>query len=238
MKKYNVIFWLIFIGLLFYIDPIYAGPGGTIVKGLFKTWWGKALMVVLFIVLFPFIAYQWVIETLKVKKTKKQLRKIGLENNDFTWLNLEKNFSNIITRVYSAWSKGDMSEVKNYVNHWYWQNQQAIHLDKWEANNLKNICNLQSISKIKPIYLELTNNKDFEGSKIVISISAYIKDYLINKDTKKVVEGKKGYQDENHIWVMEFVEGKWLLDDIKSEGYSMQFLKLDNVLPEGFVPVK
>lgn len=235
MKKYHIIFCIFFLGLLFYIDPIYAGPGGTIAKGLFKTWWGKILMLILFILLFPIIAYNWIIETLKVKKTKKQLLQIATKNKDFTWLNLEKNFSNIITRVYTAWSKSDMSEVKSYVNHWYWQNQQTVHLNKWESNNLKNICNLQSISKITPLYLELTDNENFEGSKIVISISGYIEDYLIEKDTKKIVEGKKGYQDENHIWVMEYIEGKWLLDDIKNEGYSMQFLKLENVLPEELV---
>jgi len=234
MKKYNIIVSVLFIALLFYIDPVYAGPGGVIAKGLAKTWWGKLLLVLLFILLFPFIAYNWVIETLKVKKTKKQLLKISVTNNDFTWLNLEKNFSNIITRVYAAWGKGDMSEVKNYVNHWYWQNQQSVHLNKWDSENLKNICNLKKVTKVKPIYVELTNNENFEGSKIVIHITANIEDYLIKKDTKKIVEGKKGFQEETHVWVMEYTENKWLLDSIKNEDHVMEFLKLDNVIPEKY----
>lgn len=36
--------WLFFITviiILFTIDPVYAGPGGTVAKAFFKTWWGK-----------------------------------------------------------------------------------------------------------------------------------------------------------------------------------------------------
>ena len=238
MKKYNLLFCVIFLVLLFYADPVFAGPGGAIAKSFFKTWWGKALGILLFILLFPLIAYGWIVETLKVKRTKKQLRQVGLKNKDVNWLHLEKNFSNIITRVYLAWGKGDMSEVKSFVNHWYWQNQQLVHLNRWESENLKNICSLQSISKIKPIYVELSDDINFEGSKIVISITGYIEDYLIEKATNRVVEGKKGYQDEEHIWVMEYVNGKWLLDDIKNEEYSMEFIKLENVFPERFVSTR
>jgi len=238
MKNLKFIVVLVFIGFLFFIDPIYAGPGGAIAKGLFKTWWGKILMLIVFIILFPFIVYIKTIEFFKVKKTKKQLVQVGLKNKDFSWLNLEKNFSNIITRVYSAWGNEDMSEVKEYVNHWYWQNQQSVHLDKWKSNNLKNICNLKKLKKIRPLYLELTNNNAYEGSKVVISISGTIEDYLINKDTQKVIEGKRGFQDECHIWVMEYTEGKWLLDDIKDDSHSLAFAKMKNLIPENIVIAK
>ncbi|WP_299315118.1 hypothetical protein [uncultured Aquimarina sp.] len=238
MKKSRFIVLLVFIGLLFFIDPIYAGPGGVIAKGLFKTWWGKILMLLLFIILLPFIIYIKSVEFFKVKKTKKQLVEIGLKNKNFSWLNLEKNFSNIVTRVYAAWGDEDMSEVKEYVNHWYWQNQQLVHLDKWKSNNLKNICNLQKINKIRPLYIELTNNSNYEGSKVVISISATIEDYLINKDTQKVIEGKRGFQDESHIWVMEYTEGRWLLDDIRNGDLSLAFAKMENLIPENVLIVK
>jgi len=238
MKNSKFIVLLVFIGLLFFIDPIYAGPGGAIAKGLFKTWWGKILMLLLVVILLPFIIYIKSVEFFKVKKTKKQLGQIGLKNKDFSWLNLEKNFSNIITRVYDAWSNENMSEVKEYVNHWYWQNQQSVHLDKWKSNNLKNICNLQEINKIRPLYLELTNNNNYEGSKIVISISGSIEDYLIDKETGKIIKGGIGFQNESHIWVMEYVEGKWLLDDIKNDDLSLAFAKMQNVIPENVLIAK
>ncbi len=238
MKNLRVVFFLVFVCVLFFVDPIYAGPGGAIAKGLFKTWWGKILMLSVVVILLPFIIYIKSVEFLKVKKTKKQLFQIGLDNKDFSWLNLEKNFTNIVTRVYLAWSNEDMSEVRSYVNHWYWQNQQSAHLDRWKANNLKNICNLQKIKKIRPLYLELTRNSNYDGSKIVISISASIEDYLINKETQKVIEGKKGFQDENHIWVMEYSEGTWLLDDIKDSSYSLAFAKQENLIPENILIAK
>ena len=107
------------------------------------------------------------------------------------WLNLEKNVSNVFSRVYLAWNKEDMKEVSSYVNHWYWQNQQLIHLDRWKSENLKNVCKLESISNIKPLYLEISDEENFEGSKIAFSITGSIEDYLINRDTHKVVQGKK-----------------------------------------------
>lgn len=232
MKKNKYLWVFLVIGLLFIIDPVYAGPGGAIAKGIFKTWWGKILGLILFILLFPIIAYTYIVEFLKVRKTKKQLLEASFKNNDFSWLNLENHFSNIITRVYDAWEKSDMSQVKNFVNNWYWQNQQLIHLNRWEEKNLKNICSLQSISSIKPLYIELSGKENYEGSKIVIKITGYIEDYLIEKESKRVIEGKKGFQDETHIWVMEYIDGKWLLDNIKNESYSLSYLKLNNIVPE------
>ncbi|MHA7059689.1 Tim44 domain-containing protein [Aquimarina sp. M1] len=233
MKKSHVILLLVLIGFMcFIIDPVYAGPGGMIAKGLFKTWWGKVLMLVLVLVLLPIIIYIKSVEYLKERKTKKQLTQISLKNRDFSWVHLEKIFSNIITRVYTAWANENMAEVKEYVNHWYWQNQQAIHLDQWKSNNLKNICNLQKINNIRPLYVELTNTNDYEGSKVAISFSGDIEDYLINKETQKVVKGKRGYQSETHIWIMEYSQGKWLLDDIRDGSLSLAFAKMENVIPK------
>ena len=215
-----------------FFEPSFAGPGGAVAKAFFKTRWGKVILGILFVIFFPFIAYNAIVEFKEVKRNKKILKEISLKNRDFSWLNLEKNFSNIITRVYDAWGKGDMSLVQNYVNSWYWQNQQLVHLDKWEDENLKNICKLKNVSKIKPLYLELSEEENFEGSKIVIMFSGDIEDYLIDRDSKKVVEGKKGFNNESHIWTMELTEGKWLLDNIHDDSCSLYFLKMENVIPD------
>lgn len=228
----KILLTVLIIGFLFYIDPLYAGPGGSIAKGLFKTWWGKLILLALFIIFFPLIVYTYTVEFFAIRKTKKQLNQIGLKNRDFSWLNLEKNVYNIFTRVYEAWDKGNMQEVSNYVNHWYWQNQQQVHLDRWERENLKNICKLDKIKSIKPLYAEITDETNFEGSKIAFTISANIKDYLVDKDSLKVIEGKAVYGDEEHIWIMQYTEGKWLLDDIREGNFSLAFAKLKNVVPE------
>ena len=232
MKKHQLTIFLTIVFILFlFIDPVYAGPGGTVAKALFKTWWGKALLTLLTIIFLPLIFYIRTIEFITVRKAKKQLAKLSLINKDFSWLNIEKNVSNVFTRVYLAWSNENMKEVSEYVNHWYWQNQQLVHLDKWKKENLYNVCKLESISSIKPLYIEISNNKTFEGSKIAFSITANIEDYLINRDTKKVVQGKKGFDDETKIWIMEYTDGTWLLDDIRNDEFSLSFAKMENVVP-------
>lgn len=232
MKQHKLTIFLTIVFILFlFIDPVYAGPGGTVVKAIFKTWWGKVLISALCIILFPLFFYIRTVEFLAVRKAKKQLAKLGMVNKDFAWLNVEKNVSNVFQRVYLAWGNENMKEVSEYVNHWYWQNQQLIHLDRWKKENLLNICKLESISNIKPLYLEITSDDKFEGSKIAFSITANIKDYLINRDSKKVVQGKNTYDDETKIWIMEYTEGKWLLDDIRNDEFSLSFAKMENVIP-------
>ena len=231
-QQKQLLITVLVIALLFYVDPVFAGPGGTIAKSLFKTWWGKLLLFALIIIFLPLIIYAQVIEFFAVKKCKKQLTQIGLKNKDFSWLNLEKNVSNILTRVYLAWNNENMKEVQQYVNHWYWQNQKTVHLDKWKSQNLKNVCNLESIYKIKPLYIEISSEDNYEGSKIAFSIDANVEDYLVNRDTRKVVEGKKGFEHDEKIWILEYSEGKWLLDDIRDGKLSLAFAKLENVIPE------
>ena len=232
MKQHKLTLFITLIVVLFlFIDPVYAGPGGTVAKALFKTWWGKALLGLLTIILLPLIFYIQVIEFIAVRKAKKQLAKLSLINKDFSWLNIEKNVSNVFSRVYLAWGNENMNEVSSYVNHWYWQNQQLVHLDRWKNENLKNVCKLQSISRIKPLYLEISEEKNLEGSKIAFSITGNIEDYLINRDNKRVVEGKKGFNDETKIWIMEYTNGSWLLDDIRNDEFSLSFAKMENVVP-------
>ncbi|MCK8479714.1 hypothetical protein [Psychroserpens algicola] len=231
-KQKQLLFTIILIVILFYADPVYAGPGGTVAKAFFKTWWGKTILALLTIIFLPLIIYMKTVEFFAVRKAKKELFKIGMINKDFSWLNLEKNVNNVFTRVYQAWNKEDMKEVSEYVNHWYWQNQQSVHLDQWKSENLKNVCRLESIKKIKPLYLEISDDENFEGSKIAFSITANVEDYLIDRDTKRPVKGKRGFNDEEKIWIMEYTEGKWLLDDIRDGDLSLQFAKLKNIIPE------
>lgn len=228
----KILLTILIIGFLFYIDPVYAGPGGTVAKGLFKTWWGKLILTTIFIIFFPLIVYTYTVEFFAVRKTKKQLNKIGLKNKDFSWLNLEKNVHNVFTRVHLAWDNEDMKEVSEYVNHWYWQNQQLVHLDRWKKENLKNVTKLESIKKIKPLYAEISNSENFEGSKIAFSITANIEDYLIDRETRRVIQGKRGFEHEEKVWIMEYSNGKWLLDDIRDGKFSLAFAKLKNVVPE------
>ncbi|MEO5776670.1 MAG: hypothetical protein ABIQ27_07175 [Flavobacterium sp.] len=217
--------------ILFTIDPIYAGPGGTVAKVFFRTWWGKIILIVLTIILLPLIIYIKLIEYRKAVKIKKILAQLSVQHKELGWLHLHKEFSNIIRRVYNAWTNEDLSEVKNYMNHWYWQNQQMVFLDQWKRENVKNVSNLKEITKIKPIYLELTDEPNFEGSRIAIIINLVAEDYLMDRDTKAIVKGKSGYDDLEFVWFLEYTEGKWLLDDIQEGSLSLGIAKTPNVVP-------
>lgn len=231
-KKHLILFTLLIVAVIFMVEPAYAGPGGYIAKGIFKTWWGKLLMIALAIILLPLILYIKFREYFAVKKNKQILLKLSRINPDFAWSKLEKNARNVFSRVYLAWSNENMDEVSNYVSNWYWQNQQLVVLDEWKRNNLQNICKLQEIGKIKPLHLEITDNDHLEGSIIVFSITANIEDYLVNRETGQLVSGRKGYQDEERIWFLLYTEGNWILDDIRDGSFSLSFAKLQNVIPE------
>ncbi len=232
-KHFEIITIILVVIFLFSVDPVYAGPGGTVVKALFKTWWGKLLMILLAIILLPLIIYSRIIEFIKVRQTKKELLKIGLNNNEFSWLNMEKNISNIFTRTYLAWSNEDMSEVKNYVNHWYWQNQQLAHLEKWKKQGLKNICDVKKITHIKPLlFVHRNHGQEHEDSMVIISIEAKMKDYLQNVNSGKVVEGSKRYKEVETVWSLTMENGQWKVSDIEAGSMSLAYAKLVKDLPD------
>lgn len=232
MKRNHIVLILLVVIVIFvFVDPVYAGPGGAIAKGLFKTWYGKLLLLILGIILLPVIIYVRTREYFAVRKNKKQLAQLATINRTFNWLDLEKNTRNIIQRVYEAWSKEDMERVSEYVSPWYWRNQQLVFLDQWKENNQQNICKLARIENIKPLYLEISSEENLEGSKIAFSITVEVEDYLVDRTTQQVVEGRKGFGSEEKVWILEYTEGNWLLDDIREGSLSLAFAKLPNVIP-------
>ncbi|WP_282178898.1 hypothetical protein [Maribacter stanieri] len=237
-KSHFIILVLVITLVLFDIDPMFAGPGGTVVKAIFKTWWGKVLMSIIGIILLPLIIYVYFREFLAIKKCKKELLILGKKNRDFSWLNLDKNVRNIFSRVYIAWNNQDLKEASSYISHWYWQNQQLVHLDEWKKENLINVCKVDGIKSVKPLYLEITDDANLEGSRIAFLITANIMDYLKNKDTNKIVQGSSKFDDEEKIWVMEYTDGKWVLYDIQDGQLSLAFAKTKNVIPTNLVPVQ
>lgn len=230
--------WLVVLTLIiicFTIDPVYAGPGGTVAKAFFRTWWGKLILILLTVIFLPLIIYMRLIEYRKAREIKKILSQLSKEHKAFHWLQLQKEFHNIIRRVYQAWQEEDLSQVKQYVNHWYWQNQQEVYLDRWKKENLQNISRLKDITKVRPLYLEISEEPNFENSRIAIVITVVAEDYLIDRETQKVVEGKKGYDELDYVWFLEYSEGQWLLDDIQEGSMALEIAKMPNEVPEYLV---
>lgn len=233
-RQHLIIFALLICFVILVVDPVYAGPGGAIAKAITKTFWGKVLMILALIIFAPLIIYVSLREFIGVKITRNALKKIARVDRRFNWLDLEKDIRNVYSRVHIAWDKEDMSAVQEYVSSWYWQNQQLVFLDEWKSRNLHNVCHLKSIGRIKPLYLELTDYEGFEGTRIAFSIFGEIEDYLIDNQTRQIVEGSRGYQEVEKVWIFELTDGKWLLDDIRDGSLSMAFAKMKNSLPENF----
>lgn len=235
-KSHYILLILVITLVLFDIDPMYAGPGGTVVKAIFKTWWGKVLLSIVGIIFFPLTIYVYFREYFAVKNCKKELLELGKRNKDFSWLNLDKNVRNIFNRVYIAWNNQDLKEASSYISHWYWQNQQLVHLDEWKKENLRNVCKVDGIKSVKPLYLEISEDEGLEGSRIAFLITANIMDYLKDIDTHKIVQGSSKFDEEEKIWVMEYTNGQWVLDDIQDGQLSLAFAKTKNRIPANIAP--
>jgi len=231
-RQHFLIFALLVVMVLLVVDPVYAGPGGAIAKAITKTFWGKLLMLILVIIFAPLIIYVLIRERIGVFYTKRTLSKIAAVDRRFNWLDLEKDIRNAYSRVHIAWDKEDMSAVQEYVSSWYWQNQQLVYLDEWKSRNLHNVCHLKTIGRIKPLYIELSEYDQFEGTLIAFSIFGEIEDYLIDNESRQIVEGSRGYQEVEKVWIFELTDGKWLLDDIRDGSLSLAFAKMKNSIPE------
>ncbi|MBL7825785.1 MAG: Tim44 domain-containing protein [Saprospiraceae bacterium] len=209
----------------------WAGPGGKIAKVLFTTFWGKLLMLVLFILLLPLILYSRVRQYFKVRSTMKSLRVLGMKNPQFNWMNLKTRLTDVFTRTHLAWGKEDMGDVSEFCTSWYWQNQQLIHLDRWKNQGLINVSQLNRIKKMEPIFVSYSGLPNGDNSLIVVDFDANVEDYLMQRDSGLIVEGKKGFQDVETLWTFRLVNGNWLLDNIEQLEFWSMYIKMPNEVP-------
>lgn len=234
MKKIKIYCFLatLFI-LLLQAQEAFAGPGGRILKELFDTPLGKIVGIVLGIVFLPLILYIKFREAIEVKKTHRDLRKLAAVNPAlFGWFNLKNRVTEVFGQVHSAWRKEDMSKASEWMTHWYWQNQQLMYLDRWEEQGLVNVCNVRKVLEIKPLHLSCSDATDFEDTRVVVSIEANMEDYLMDRESGRVVEGKKGYKNGETIWTFVLQGGIWKAENIEEDTLSLAYAKLKNIVPE------
>lgn len=209
----------------------FAGPGGFIVKGFFKTWYGKLILVLLGILILPVIIYFKTQEYFGVRRSKKLINSLATINGVFEWTQIHKSIANIVVEVHEAWSTAKLDQAQEHMTEWYWQNQQLTILNRWKELGLRNVCNFYAVEKIKPIHVAVSDSDDFNDTRIAFSIQFNREDYLINEVTRKVVEGAKGYESEKQVWVMVYDGANWKLDDIQPDGATIMFCKAKNLVP-------
>lgn len=228
----------IFFGLI-HPQVAFAAPGGKIAvkmfSGLFKGVFGKILLAIVIIVclpLIPYIIYVYLKESLASRRTFKDLQRLSQVSDKFDWLQVKERVTECFHKVHSAWRKEDMQEAAGWMTNWYWQNQQLAYLDQWEKDGLVNHCRVKSIVNIKPLFLRYRNNGGvFDGSRLVVSITANMEDYLVERNTGNIVQGEKGYNNVEAIWTFIIEDGNWIVANIEESHMALAYAKLANEVP-------
>lgn len=224
----NIIFCL-----LYYPVLVHAGPGGKIASALADTLLGKIIIGVLVILFLPLIIYVMIKEFLAQRRIQRELRYVAKYSPEFEWIKIRQRMRDCFMRVHSAWEKSDVSEAAKWMTDWYWQNQQAVFLDRWERENLRNICEVDIINSIKPIMFSFRcdENQPGEGSELAVLINAKMRDYLINKLDGKVVEGSRKKKDVERIWNFTLENGKWVVSNIEERSNTLAYIRMMKDIP-------
>lgn len=213
--------------------PAWAAPGGKIVSGLFKSFWGKVLLGLLVIVVLPLIIWTLLKEARARKQTLALMHRLAPLSPNFEWLAVRERIADCFTRVHAAWTDERMEDASAWMTDWYWRNQQMAVLDRWKRENLVNHCTVKKVTGVKPLHLAYRNDDgEHGGSRLVVLISATMEDYLAERDTGKVVEGKKGFGGADFVWTFSLEDGQWLVSNIEDASFSLTYAGLPKELPE------
>ncbi|ARU55692.1 MAG: Tim44-like domain-containing protein [Pseudomonadales bacterium] len=215
------------------VEPAMAGPGGKIARAAFETFWGRIILGILVLVFLPLITYMAIREKLAERRARKDLRFMAGYSAIFDWLAVQARAKDCFYRVHSGWEQADLSGVSGWMTEWYWQNQQQVHLERWEKEGLVNVCKVKKIRNLKPLlFVHRNQGEAHQDSMVVISIEAHMQDYLMHKGTGKVVEGSKRFKDVETIWSFTLEDGVWKVSDIEEDSMSMVYTKMVSELPD------
>lgn len=220
----------------FQVSEMLAGPGGQIARRLFDTTLGKIALALLCIILLPLIIRSYFKKKKAVNETKakiNQLTKVDFEL--FDEINLKNRMTDVFSRVHTAWSNNDLENCEDYMTPWYRQNQQTVYLDEWNRKGLMNVCSIEEVKSVKPIHLRLTDNENFNGTRIIYAITAHMEDYLINIEDSSVLEGKKGFKDVETAWTLKLVDRVWKVDNIEQAETISSYMEMDSELSDNIL---
>jgi len=208
-----------------FIQPAYGGPGGQIAKVIANTFWGKMVLSLLAFILLPVGIYLYIKQKLAERRAYKDLRYMAQYDPNFEWLWAKQRILDCFYRVHSAWKDEDVSRACEYLTDWYWQNQQLVHLDRWHREGLRNVCEVKKVRAVRPLlFIHRNDDVAHQGSMLVVSITANMKDYLVHRETDKVVEGDKKFKDNETIWSFTLAGSQWRVSNIEEAGCEFGYI--------------
>ncbi|MDM8525984.1 hypothetical protein QUF80_21630 [Desulfococcaceae bacterium HSG8] len=223
---------LILFIIIAFTEPAFAGPGGKIASVMFRSFWAKVVLAILIILFLPLILYVWLKEHFAERRTISDLRNLARDSRHFDWLLLRERISECFYRVHTAWRREDMARASEWMTDWYWRNQQIVYIDQWVREGLVNRCRVKKITAIRPLFLAYRDEgAEHDGSRIAVSISARMEDYLARRENGEIVEGKKGFTEVETVWTFIFTGGKWVVANIEESDMSLSYARLTNELP-------
>ena len=217
---------LIFLMVAFvFIQPAYGGPGGQIAKLIANSFWGKMVLSLLSFVLLPMGIYLYIKQKLAERRAYKDLRYMAQYDPNFEWRWAKKRILDCFYQIHSAWKEEDLSEAYEHITDWFWQNQQLVHLDRWHRESLCNVCEVKKVRAVRPLlFIHRNDDAAHEGSLLVVSITANMKDYLIHRETDEVVEGDRKFKDHETIWSFTVAGGQWRVSNIEAVGCEFDYI--------------
>ncbi len=227
-------FWLMAI-FLTACTISWAGPAGIIADAAFRTPVGRIITGLLAVLLSPFIIYYMIKHAKQVRRTREDLSRLTALHPQYRWLDVKDRAMATFTWVWSAWGKQKMDAAAAYTTSWYMQNQQML-LDDWTDRGVENVCRLNSIKRVEPLFVQHNESNEGKGSRMVVGIAAKVVDYLIDKSTGKILEGSKKVTDLTTIWTFVWEDGAWMLNLIEPQTMEWEYLLLPNELPASLAP--
>ena len=208
-----------------FIQPAYGGPGGQIAKVIAKTFWGKMVLSLLALILLPLGIYLYIKQKMAERRVYKDLKFMAQYDPNFEWLWARQRILDCFYQIHSAWKEEDLSRACEYLTDWYWQNRQLVHLDRWHREGLRNVCEIKKILSVRPLlFFHRNDDVAHEGSLLVVSITANMNDYLVHRETDKVVEGDQKFKDHETIWSFKLAEGQWRVSNIEAVGREFDYI--------------
>ena len=213
--------------------PVIAGPGGKIATAAFKTFWGRVFLLCLTVFFLPLIVYSKIKLRMSEKRALKDLRFVSSFDSRFEWTTTKERVIDCFNRVHDAWQRESVETLSEWMIDWYIQNQQMLFLDKWKKQGLKNHCEVGRFVRIRPVlFVHRNDGAPHEGSKLVVAITAKLKDYLINRDTDQIVEGYPDFQNVRTVWSFTLMNGNWKVSNIEESLSVHDYVDLRSELPK------